>query len=366
MHRAVHGRRRRLAARRRDREPRAADALGARHADQGHPGRRAGLCLAGRRHHPDGRRGADAGEELRLRADAGAGGADRVHPARVATMRRSAAMPRAPSRWTIGAARPTRCGSNDRRAAPARRPPAPAARPDRPDHRGVRRAATRSSAAYRQAVDRFGDILPTLVRELPTLRRPVGEPIRCCRARSRAAWPRPCGRTAPSSSRRWPRSPAPSPTRCCRRCCAGRTLDKAYVNDGGDIAIHLAPGHSLRAGIFAEALDGAVTPDARPPGARHRHLGPRRPLASRSASPTARPCSRATAAAADAAATLIANAVDIDHPAIERRPARELDPDSDLGDLPVTVAVGASAARRHRRRRSTAALAEAAGCGSSA
>ncbi len=30
----------------------------------------------------------------------------------------------------------------------------------------------------------------------------------------------------------------------------------------------------------------------------------------------------------------------LDHPAIERRPARELDPDSDLGDLPVTVAVG--------------------------
>jgi len=48
----------------------------------------------------------------------------------------------------------------------------------------------------------------------------------------------------------------------------------------------------------------------------------------------------ATAAAADAAATLIANAVNVDHPAIERRPARALDPDSDLGDLPVTVAVG--------------------------
>ena len=47
------------------------------------------------------------------------------------------------------------------------------------------------------------------------------------------------------------------------------------------------------------------------------------------------------AAAADAAATLIANAVDLDHPAIERRPARSLDPDSDLGELPVTVAVGA-------------------------
>jgi len=47
-----------------------------------------------------------------------------------------------------------------------------------------------------------------------------------------------------------------------------------------------------------------------------------------------------TAAAADAAATVIANAVDVDHPAIERRPARELDPDSDLIDRQVTVAVG--------------------------
>ena len=48
-----------------------------------------------------------------------------------------------------------------------------------------------------------------------------------------------------------------------------------------------------------------------------------------------------TAAAADAAATLIANAVNIPSPAVARRPARELDPDSDLGDRLVTVAVGA-------------------------
>ena len=45
------------------------------------------------------------------------------------------------------------------------------------------------------------------------------------------------------------------------------------------------------------------------------------------------------AATADAAATLVANAVNVDSPAIRRRPARELDPDSDLRDLPVTVAV---------------------------
>ena len=39
------------------------------------------------------------------------------------------------------------------------------------------------------------------------------------------------------------------------------------------------------------------------------------------------------AATADVAATLVANAVDLDSPAIRRRPARELDPDSDLRDL---------------------------------
>ena len=49
-----------------------------------------------------------------------------------------------------------------------------------------------------------------------------------------------------------------------------------------------------------------------------------------------------SAARADAAATLIANAVDLPgHPAIRRVPARDLDPDSDLGARPVTTEVGA-------------------------
>jgi uncharacterized protein len=46
------------------------------------------------------------------------------------------------------------------------------------------------------------------------------------------------------------------------------------------------------------------------------------------------------AATADVVATLVANAVDLDSPAVHRRPARELDPDSDLRDLAVTVSVG--------------------------
>jgi ApbE superfamily uncharacterized protein (UPF0280 family) len=47
------------------------------------------------------------------------------------------------------------------------------------------------------------------------------------------------------------------------------------------------------------------------------------------------------AASADAAATMIANAVNVDHPAIERAPASSVDDNSDLGDRLVTVDVGA-------------------------
>ena len=83
VHRAVHGRRRRIAAGRRHRQSGAPDAVGQGRADAGHQRRRAGLCLAGRRHHLHGRRHAIAGGRVRLRADAGAGGADRVHLAAV-------------------------------------------------------------------------------------------------------------------------------------------------------------------------------------------------------------------------------------------------------------------------------------------
>jgi ApbE superfamily uncharacterized protein (UPF0280 family) len=49
----------------------------------------------------------------------------------------------------------------------------------------------------------------------------------------------------------------------------------------------------------------------------------------------------ATGAAADAAATIIANAVDLPgHPAVLRAPAVTLQADSDLGAIPVTTAVG--------------------------
>ena len=194
--------------------------------------------------------------------------------------------------------------------------------------------------AYGQAVERFGEILPTLVRELPALRRPVSEgypllqgPV--ARRMAEAVWPHRAVYITPMAA-----VAGAVADEMLQALVGGRTLHKAYVNDGGDIALHLTPGHELRAGIFASALDGV---------ARLTHDRPVRGIATsgrggRSFSlgiADSATVLATTAAAADAAATLIANAVNIDHPSIERRPARELDPDSDLGDLPVTVAVGA-------------------------
>jgi uncharacterized protein len=201
-------------------------------------------------------------------------------------------------------------------------------------------AADEVARAYGQAVARFGDILPTLVRELPILRRPMGEahpllqgPV--ARRMAEAVWPHRAVYITPMAA-----VAGAVADEMLQAMVKGRRLDKAYVNDGGDIAIHLTPGHELRAGIFASALDGmALLTHDRPVrgiatsgwGGRSFSLG---------IADTATVLA-ATAADADAAATMIANAVNADHPAIERRPAHDLDPDSDLLDLPVTVAVGA-------------------------
>jgi ApbE superfamily uncharacterized protein (UPF0280 family) len=200
-------------------------------------------------------------------------------------------------------------------------------------------AAEEVERAYAQAIDRFGDILPALVGELIVLRRPIGEaypllqgPV--ARRMAEAVWPHRTRYITPMAA-----VAGAVADEMLQALVRGRRLDKAYVNDGGDIAIHLAPGQSLRAGIIAQALDGvALLTHERPVrgiatsgrGGRSFSLG-----IADSVTVLA-----ATAASADAAATMIANEVDADHPAIERRPARALDPDSDLHELPVTVAVG--------------------------
>jgi ApbE superfamily uncharacterized protein (UPF0280 family) len=122
-------------------------------------------------------------------------------------------------------------------------------------------------------------------------------------------------------------------------------LQRAYVNNGGDIAVHLAPGEALRVGMVdrpdAPGLFGSLLVSADQPVRGIATSGWRGRSFSLGIADAVTVLAD-TAAMADAAATIIANAVDLPgHMAIERRPARDLAPDSDLGANPVTVAVGA-------------------------
>ncbi|WP_421992249.1 UPF0280 family protein [Roseococcus sp.] len=121
-------------------------------------------------------------------------------------------------------------------------------------------------------------------------------------------------------------------------------ISVAHVNNGGDIALHLSPASCLRVGL----MEGpeAAGPDGL---AVIRGDGAVRGIATsgwRGRSFSLGIADAVTvvalgAAQADAAASIIANAVDVEHAAVIRRPAESLDPDSDLGGLPVTVDVGA-------------------------
>ncbi len=114
-------------------------------------------------------------------------------------------------------------------------------------------------------------------------------------------------------------------------------LTRAYVNNGGDIAIHLTGDESF----VVAAPSGKVTVKAED------HVGGIATSGWRGRSfslgiADAVTVLAATASEADVIATLIANAVDLPYsPKIMRRPASDLAPDSDLKDRLVTVSVDA-------------------------
>lgn len=119
-------------------------------------------------------------------------------------------------------------------------------------------------------------------------------------------------------------------------------LRRAYVNNGGDIALHLSPGEQFDLAIAR--VDGAelgriVVCSGDGVGGIATSGRHGRSLSMGIAdSVTVLAGSSATA---DAAATLIANDVDLPaHPAITRCPARCLFEDSDLGDRLVVAKVG--------------------------
>ena len=203
--------------------------------------------------------------------------------------------------------------------------------------------------ALTQAWERFKSILQELVQELPALRSPVQGA---------------CPVHGPIAKRMWSAcqpyqssfitpmaAVAGSVAQELLRFYAAPSIKRAWINNGGDIAIHLAANEAIRVGLYADLahlnashLHNGITVD----GQFEVHSSsPVRGVATsgwrgRSFSlgiADSVTVLAATAAQADAAATVIANAVNVDDARIVRRPARELKDDSDLGAIEVTVDV---------------------------
>ena len=122
------------------------------------------------------------------------------------------------------------------------------------------------------------------------------------------------------------------------------SLDQAYVNNGGDIALHLGRGEHFSVGLMDRPdRDGVMRTmrvDADDP-VRGIATSGRHGRSFSLGIADAVTVLAATASRADAAATVIANAVDLPgHPAIVRVPANDIQPDSDLGARLVTRDVG--------------------------
>jgi ApbE superfamily uncharacterized protein (UPF0280 family) len=197
-------------------------------------------------------------------------------------------------------------------------------------------------AAYIQAADRFATVLNELVAELPALRAPAGVVPRAFAGKTACRMEAAVCRFADRFITPMAAVAGSVADEVLSAMTAGRRLDRAYVNDGGDIAIYLSPGTEMKAAIAGtgHGMDDHITIHAD-------HCG--RGIATsgwRGRSHSLGIADAVTvlalnAATADAAATLIANAVDLPgHVAIIRKPAHELSPDSDLGAREVTVDVG--------------------------
>ncbi len=198
------------------------------------------------------------------------------------------------------------------------------------------------AAAYDAAASRFATILDELCAELPRLRTAVGPRPEGVVARRMA------DAVAPFAAERFLTPMAAVAGAVAEEVLAAMVaaapLERAYVNNGGDIALHLSPEASFAIGMVARPDRPALFGKACLKGRDDERGVATSGWRGRSFSlgiADAVTVIAATAALADAAATLIANAVDLPgHPAIFRAPARARDPQSDLGDRPVTLAVG--------------------------
>ena len=200
-------------------------------------------------------------------------------------------------------------------------------------------------AAYDAAARRFTGLLDELCNELPLLRQPA-HPVRCllqgvvARRMHQAA--------APFAAEHFITPMAAVAGAVAEEILGAMVrearLDRAYVNNGGDIALHLADGEQFCVGLMdrpdASGLLRTMTINADDPTRGVATSGRHGRSFSLGIADAVTVLAR-TASQADAAATIIANAVDLPgHPAIVRCPANDLQPDSDLGARLVTRDVG--------------------------
>jgi ApbE superfamily uncharacterized protein (UPF0280 family) len=200
-------------------------------------------------------------------------------------------------------------------------------------------------AAYDAAARRFTGLLDELCDELPMLRR-AAEPTRCllqgvvARRMHAAVAPfavdhfiTPMAAVAGSVAEE-----------ILGAMLGAARLARAYVNNGGDIALHLGDGEQFSVGLMdrpdPHGLLRTMVIDADDPSRGVATSGRHGRSFSLGIADAVTVLAR-TASQADAAATIIANAVDLPgHPAIVRCPAHDLQPDSDLGARLVTRGVG--------------------------
>jgi ApbE superfamily uncharacterized protein (UPF0280 family) len=199
--------------------------------------------------------------------------------------------------------------------------------------------------AYAAAQSVMGNMLDGLCRDLPLLRSQTPEPAQSATGR------RMQDAVAPYRDAMFLTPMAAVAGAVAEQVLAAMTesarLARAFVNNGGDIALHLAPGERLVLGavdrpdhptLFGTAVITAAG------GVRGVATSGWRGRSFSLGIADAVTVLAARAADADAAATVIANDVDLDLPSITRVSAHDLDPRSDLGARLVTRAVPALSA----------------------
>jgi ApbE superfamily uncharacterized protein (UPF0280 family) len=209
----------------------------------------------------------------------------------------------------------------------------------------VHGSETNRRAAYDAAARRFTGLLDELCDELPLLRR-AADPARC--ELQGAVARRMDAAVAPFALDHFI-TPMAAVAGAVAEEILGAMLDAArlersYVNNGGDIALHLGHGEHFTVGLMDRpdrpGLMRTIIVDADDPTRGVATSGRHGRSFSFGIADAVTVLAR-TASQADAAATIIANAVDLPgHPAIVRCPAHDLQPDSDLGARLVTRDVG--------------------------